>query len=204
MRSPGEGVAGVGGEFVVATAEVLYERMARGDTGRRPELFQPAHRAQPSLQPAMISFNTIIGVLLGHVGRGRNQFVDHPQVRAGPVGGHLDRRRPLRQRSGEEPAGGRGVPLLGEHDVDDLPVLVDRPVQIPPPASDPHVGLIDEPPVTSTVMDDRSHESCRNRWPAPLLEGPAEGKGSQSRMFALRPDASVRTVLAVVVGGAGW
>ena len=37
-----------------------------------------------------------------------------------------------------------------------------------------------------------------------LLEGPAEGKGSQSRMFALRPDASVRTVLAVVVGGAGW
>ena len=88
----------VDGEFVVATAEVLYERMAGGDTGRRPELFQPAHRAQPSLQPAMISFNTIIGVLRGHVRRGRDQFVDHPQVRAGLVGGDLDRRWTLGQR----------------------------------------------------------------------------------------------------------
>jgi hypothetical protein len=34
---------------------------------------------------------------------------------------------------------------------------------------------------TSTVMDDRSHESCRNRRPAPLLEGPAEGNGSHGR-----------------------
>jgi hypothetical protein len=46
----------------------------------------------------MISFDGIIGVLLGDVRRGRDQFVDHPQVRAGLVGGHLDRRRAIPQR----------------------------------------------------------------------------------------------------------
>jgi hypothetical protein len=45
------------------------------------------------------------------------------------------------------------LPLLGQHDVDDLPVLVDRPVQIPPPAGDLDVGLIDEPPVPGGVSE---------------------------------------------------
>jgi hypothetical protein len=35
--------------------------------------------------------------------------------------------------------------------VDDLPELVDRPVQVRPPARDRHVGLVDEPPVTRCV-----------------------------------------------------
>ena len=66
----------------------------------------------------------------------RDQVVKDPQVRAGLVGSHLDRRRPMGQRTGEEQAGGRGVPLIGQQDVDDLPVLVDGPVQAPPPAGD--------------------------------------------------------------------
>jgi hypothetical protein len=44
-------------------------------------------------------------------------------------------------------AGGRGVPPLAQEYVDDLPVLVDRPVQVPPPAGDLDVGLVDEPAV---------------------------------------------------------
>jgi hypothetical protein len=43
----------------------------------------------------------------------------------------------------------RGVPLLGEEHVDDLPVLVDRRVPVPPPAGDLDVGrLVNERPVT--------------------------------------------------------
>ena len=83
-------------------------------------------RPEPRLQPAVIGFDAVVAVLLGDVGRGRDQFGQDPQVRAGLVSGHLDRRRPVRQRMGEEPAGGRGVPLLGQQHVDDLPVLVDR------------------------------------------------------------------------------
>ncbi len=36
-------------------------------------------------------------------------------------------------------------------DVDDLAVLVDRPVHVPPPSGDLHIGLIDEPTVTDRV-----------------------------------------------------
>jgi DNA-binding transcriptional ArsR family regulator len=41
------------------------------------------------------------------------------------------------RRTGEEPAGGGGVPPLGQQHVDDLPVLVDRPEQVPLPARRP-------------------------------------------------------------------
>jgi hypothetical protein len=37
---------------------------------------------------------------------------------------------------GEEPAGGREIPFLCDEDVNDLAKLVDRPVQIDPPAAD--------------------------------------------------------------------
>jgi hypothetical protein len=46
------------------------------------------------------------------------------------------------------PTGGRGVPASREQDVDDLAVLVDRPVDVPPPAVDLHVCLIHEPTLT--------------------------------------------------------
>jgi hypothetical protein len=78
----------------------------------------------------MISFDTIVGVLLGDVRGCRNQFVQHPQVRAGLIGGDLHRRGPILQRSGEQAAGSGGVPLLGQLHVDELPELVDRPVQV--------------------------------------------------------------------------
>ena len=49
-------------------------------------------------------------------------------VKAGLVGGDLDRRRPVRQRAGDEPAGGRGVPPLAQEYVDDLAVRSTAPI----------------------------------------------------------------------------
>ena len=92
-----------------------------------------------------------LAVLVGHVRRGRDQVVQHTQVRAGVVGGQLHRRGPVRECSGEEPAGCRGVPLFGQEDVDDLPVLVNRPVEVPPPAGDLDLRLVDEPRVPGGV-----------------------------------------------------
>jgi hypothetical protein len=60
------------------------------------------------------------------------------------------------QSLGEEPPGGRQVPLLRDQHVDDLPVLVYRPIQIDPPPGDLDIGFIDigfidEPPVAGGV-----------------------------------------------------
>jgi len=43
------------------------------------------------------------------------------------------------------------VTVLGHEHVDDLPELVHRPVEAPPPAGHLHVGLVDEPPITRSV-----------------------------------------------------
>jgi hypothetical protein len=43
----------------------------------------------------MIGFYPVVAVLLGDVGGRRDEFVQHPQVRAGLVGGHLDRCAPV-------------------------------------------------------------------------------------------------------------
>ena len=52
---------------------------------------------------------------------------------------------------GEGPAGGRQIPIGGDHHVDDLPKLVDRPVQINPLAGDFDVGLVGEPAISRDV-----------------------------------------------------
>jgi hypothetical protein len=51
----------------------------------------------------------------------------------------------------EEPAGGLQIPLLGDQDVDDLAVLVDRPVQILPSPSDLYIRLVHEPAISRDV-----------------------------------------------------
>jgi hypothetical protein len=44
-----------------------------------------------------------------------------------------------------------GVAPRGDEDVDDLPELVDGPVDVPPVASDLHVGLVDLPAIADAV-----------------------------------------------------
>jgi hypothetical protein len=54
--------------------------------------------------------------------------------------------------AGEEPVSGRRqIPVLGHQDIDDLAILIDRPVQIDPTPSDLDICLIDEPPITRRV-----------------------------------------------------
>jgi hypothetical protein len=54
----------VGGEFIVAAAEVLDERVPSGDDPRGAVAFQSAHRSQPRFQAAMVGFDRVVRVAL--------------------------------------------------------------------------------------------------------------------------------------------
>src|SRR6266487_1756586 len=58
-------------ELVVTPAEVLHEGVAGGDHCGGGEAFQPAHRPQPNLEPAVIRFDPVVGVSLGDMPRRR-------------------------------------------------------------------------------------------------------------------------------------
>src|ERR1019366_1586893 len=68
-----------------------------------------------------------------------------------PVGGDLSRRSMGADRIGEERSRRPEVTLLGHEHVDDLPVLVNGPVDVSPGTGDLHIRLIDEP-VTTHAM----------------------------------------------------
>jgi hypothetical protein len=55
------------------------------------------------------------------------------------------------QCPGEEPSGRGKIPLRRGENVDDLSVLVDRPVQVHPASGDLEIGLVDEPAVPGDV-----------------------------------------------------
>ncbi|ETA03772.1 hypothetical protein CcI156_07645 [Frankia sp. CcI156] len=128
-----------------------YPAVSGTDGLDRTQPFQSAHRPEPCFQPAVIGFDPV--VLPGRVdvaGFGE-QLVENPRVDRGLVGGDLDRPATLSKRPDEE-SPGSGLATAGAgQDVDDLPVLVNRPVQIGPPAGDLDVGLVDEPSVPGSV-----------------------------------------------------
>jgi hypothetical protein len=63
----------VGGDLVVAAAEVLYEGMPVGDDPRGAVAFESAHRAQAGFEPPVITFDRVVGVLLDGVLRGARE-----------------------------------------------------------------------------------------------------------------------------------
>lgn len=86
---------------------------------------EPTHRSEPGLEPAVVALDPVVVVLADVVRRSRNQV--------------LDRVRQSR---------GRGdVRTLGHVHVDDLALLVDRPVHVAPDAGDLDIGLVDEPAI---------------------------------------------------------
>jgi hypothetical protein len=143
---------GIKTEFVVVAAEVLDEGVPSADYLCSAEPFDTTHRSQPSLQSAVIVFDGVARVLLHHMTGGGQQLIEHPQIGRRLVGRHLRRTGGALKHPGEEPVRGQQITLVGGEDVDDLAELVDRPVQVDPPA-----GNLDE--VSST--NHRSPGACR-------------------------------------------
>jgi hypothetical protein len=130
-----------GDEFVVATAQVLDERVPGCDNAQRSDRVHSAHRPQPSLESPVISFHSVVRILLENVSRRRDEVVNDARVHRRTVRGDLDWSRTSLQRTGEERPGCRSVATLADQDVDDLPVLVDRAVEVGPLAGDLDVGV---------------------------------------------------------------
>jgi hypothetical protein len=99
----------------------------------------------------MISFNGIVRILLHNVARRGQQLIENPRVGRRPISAHLGWAWAVVQGTGKESASGRQIPLLGDQDIDDLAILVDRPIQIDPAPGDLDIRLIDEPPITRRV-----------------------------------------------------
>jgi len=65
-----------------------------------------------------------------------------------PEADWIEQHQPIVEAPDEEPAGSRGVPARRKQHVNDLTVLVDRPVDVAPHAVDLDIGLVEVPSVT--------------------------------------------------------
>jgi hypothetical protein len=142
---------GVQAQFVVSVAQVLDECMASANHPGRAKPFEATHRSEPGLEPTVIGFDGVVGVLLHDVARRRQQLIEYPWVGGRPISGHLGWAWAVLKSADEESASGRQISILRGHDVDDLAVLVDRPVQKNPAPGDFDGSFIDEPPITRRV-----------------------------------------------------
>ena len=98
-REPAAGL-GIEAEFVVSAAQVLDERMSATDHLGAAEPLQTSHRTSPGLQPAMISFDRVVGVLLHDVPRLGHELVEHRgYAGARSVVTSVGRRAPLSARA---------------------------------------------------------------------------------------------------------
>jgi hypothetical protein len=113
--------------------------------------FEATHRTQPRCEPTMVGLDPIVRVLLGVVKRARDQLADHRTERPSAVAHHLRRLTVSAQRRRTEPSRRPGIASWRDVHVDDLAMLVDRPIEVPPPARDLHIRLVHKPTIADGV-----------------------------------------------------
>ena len=80
-------------ELVVAAPNILPRRVTAHDHSRRVVTLEPAHRAEPGFEPAVVSFDPVVRVLGGVVERGRHEHPTEKRERGDVTG--LERRSAL-------------------------------------------------------------------------------------------------------------
>jgi hypothetical protein len=126
-----------GGDFVVASSEVLREGMTGGEGASRAKGLQTAHRSEPGFRAAVVVFDPVVGVMLRVVQCGGDELVEDSWVGRRSIRGDLDGDAAGGESPAEELPGGGNVTPAGQPRVDDLPRLVDRPAQVRPPGRRP-------------------------------------------------------------------
>lgn len=79
----------VGSKFVMASPDVLNERVGGYDDRGGSVAFESAHWSKPRLQPTVIGFDSVVGVLLGVVERIGNLYLNCCLQRLGKIGDHF-------------------------------------------------------------------------------------------------------------------
>jgi len=159
---------------------------------------QPSHRSEPVLELAVVGFHPVVGVAFDVVPRRRDQFIEHHRVHRRSVGDHLggthlqhDHRPP------EEPPCRHGVAADADEHVDDLAVLVDGAVHVPPDTVDLDVGLVSEPSVARRMTAEPGHVGQQR---GETLHPPEDGEvvGLDAPLEEQFLDVSVRQVVPQV------
>jgi hypothetical protein len=126
--------------------QIPDQRMPMTEIACATHRFEPAHRPYPPLQMLLIPFQPVVQVFrraMLHVGQGSAQgrrvafglITRHPRRGHGAgVDGYLEKRLGC----------GRVAPVA-KVDIDDLPVLVDRSVEVVPALANLDIGLVDPP-----------------------------------------------------------
>ena len=78
--------AGFDAEFEVAVADVLHELMAADDHACRMVAFESPHRTEPRFEPAVITLDAVVGVLLRVVKLVRHERFDRGSKRGCAIG----------------------------------------------------------------------------------------------------------------------
>ena len=137
---------------------------------------EAAHTSDASFDPAMVLFKTIVQVDARSVTDVAAQCrADRARVRIMPVGCH-----PVRHKAGnracraEEPPSRFHVTGRAQHRVDEIPVAIDRPIQVAPAAMDLEVDFVSVLALTraasnavSPLAQRLAHHGQRLRLPPP-------------------------------------
>jgi hypothetical protein len=156
-------------EFVVTPPQILDKGMTTDHDRRGPVRSKTAHRPQPRLEPAVITLDPVVRILARVMQHPREEVVHNPQQRCSQIWGDLSWTFTARQHHLEELVGRRDVASFRHVHVDDLTVLVDGSVHVPPHTGNLHRGFIDEPAVAETVtarprsVDDQRGEALTHR-----------------------------------------
>jgi hypothetical protein len=162
----------------LASSQILDEAMPGDHDPGVAVLLEPAHRMQPRLEAAVVGLDLVVGIPVGAMPDRRQQLLKHRRVHRRVVGDHLNWRDPhCADGALEEPAGRCRVPPRGHEHVDDLPELVDRAVDIAPPAGDLDIGLVHLPAVAGGMAAGPGGLGQQRREPGSLRSPVVPGQG---------------------------
>ena len=123
----------------------LHQRVTADDRARRPIAFEAAHRTEPRFQASMVILRCDCSRTApcretrpAAAHRSQHPAAPPDPSPPRPVAMRADRRR-------EEPAGRSRVALRRDVHANDLAVLIDRPLDVAPPACELHIRLIHKP-----------------------------------------------------------
>ena len=140
-------------QLVVPAQNVLDQACPAITTLALRSYFEPSHRPQPRLQPAVVGLDPVVGVLLGSMPRCRQQLLQHDRVGRRPICGHLNGHH-VGRADGllKEPTSSLGVaPTATNTSITYPNWSIARSTYRHWPATSPKLGLVHEPAVTDGV-----------------------------------------------------
>ena len=131
--------------------DVLHQSVTAHDHSGGVVAFEAAHGTESGFESSVVAFDAVVRVPLSVVKRGWHEAFDRSPQRWGPVGHHLVGFTVGAECPGEEPACGPEIAAGRDEHVDDLAVLINRSIDVPPLAGNLHIRLVHIPTVADRM-----------------------------------------------------